>query len=178
MTTPKLTRAYLKKSDKARTKRKQTAYLKKSGSKLEIVHIEAGEVGFFKKSGLALTNYVDVASQSKAGYQEKVVLKPGAYLRKLDLKPQTWQRLEKLFAEVGTVKSVQLQIGKSLKGRKQLVGFVEMGTKKEGTEAIKVLQGKLFRGQKLDLNQAETKSSRGKIVRIRFGGGHGSGDRP
>ncbi|MCP2731936.1 RNA recognition motif domain-containing protein [Limnofasciculus baicalensis] len=79
--------------------------------------------------------------------------------------------LKQVFAEYGTVKSVQLPIDRET-GRVRGFGFVEMGSDAEETAAIEALDGAEWMGRSLKVNKAKPKPEGG-------GGGRrgGGGDR-
>lgn len=76
------------------------------------------------------------------------------------------QDLEDVFAEVGTVESVNIIEDRDT-GRSRGFGFVEMSSKEEGQNAISQLDGKEVDGRNLKVNEAKPRENRG-------GGGGGS----
>ncbi|NMG11164.1 RNA-binding protein [Brasilonema sp. UFV-L1] len=68
--------------------------------------------------------------------------------------------LRQVFAEYGTVKSVQLPIDRET-GRVRGFAFVEMGTEKEEEAAIEALDGAEWMGRNLKVNKAKPKTERG-----------------
>jgi RNA recognition motif-containing protein len=80
--------------------------------------------------------------------------------------------LKHVFAEYGTVKSVQLPMDRET-GRMRGFGFVEMGTEAEETAAIEALDNAEWMGRSLKVNKAKPKSNDGGS----FGGGGGGGRR-
>jgi RNA recognition motif-containing protein len=79
--------------------------------------------------------------------------------------------LEQLFAQHGTVQSVQIIIDRDT-GRSKGFGFVEMGSGDEGQAAIAALHDKDVGGRKLTVNEARPREER-----PRGGGGGGGGGR-
>jgi RNA recognition motif-containing protein len=86
----------------------------------------------------------------------------------------TQENLEEVFAEYGTVKSVQLPTDRET-GRLRGFGFVEMGTEAEETAAIEALDGAEWMGRDLKVNKARPREDRGS--RGNFGGNRGGGSR-
>jgi RNA recognition motif-containing protein len=76
--------------------------------------------------------------------------------------------LREVFAEYGTVKSVQLPTDRET-GRVRGFGFVEMSTEEEEAAAIEGLDGAEWMGRDLKVNKAKPRESRGSS----FGGGGG-----
>ncbi len=74
--------------------------------------------------------------------------------------------LRQVFAEYGTVKSVQLPTDRET-GRVRGFAFVEMGTEAEETAAIESLDGAEWMGRNLKVNKAKPKEDN----RGSFGGG-------
>ncbi len=82
--------------------------------------------------------------------------------------------LEKLFTQVGTVRSVNV-IKDRYTGQSRGFGFVEMSTQQEAQEAIKQFEGYVLEGQKIKVNEARPRENdRGGGGR-RGGGGGGGG---
>ena len=77
------------------------------------------------------------------------------------------QDLEEVFAEIGTVESVNIIRDRDT-GRSRGFGFVEMSSKEEGQNAISQLDGKEVDGRNLKVNEAKPRENRG-------GGGGGGG---
>ncbi len=75
--------------------------------------------------------------------------------------------LKQVFAEYGTVKSVQLPTDRET-GRVRGFAFVEMGTDAEETAAIEGLDGAEWMGRNLKVNKAKPREDRGGSS---FGGG-------
>jgi RNA recognition motif-containing protein len=78
--------------------------------------------------------------------------------------------LQDLFAQHGTVQSVQIIIDRDT-GRSKGFGFVEMGSGDEAQAAIAALHDKEIGGRKLTVNEARPREERGP----RGGGGGGGG---
>ncbi len=94
----------------------------------------------------------------------------------------TTQDLQNLFAQQGTVESVEL-ISDKFTGRSRGFAFVSMATPEEGQKAIQALNGLSIEGRALTVNEARPKEDRpprsggfGGGGRGGFGGGRG-GDR-
>ena len=94
----------------------------------------------------------------------------------------TSQDLQNLFAQQGTVESVEL-ISDKFTGRSRGFAFVSMATPEEGQKAIQALNGLSIEGRALTVNEARPKEDRpprsggfGGGGRGGFGGGRG-GDR-
>ena len=94
----------------------------------------------------------------------------------------TSQDLQNLFAQQGTVESVEL-ISDKFTGRSRGFAFVSMATPEEGQKAIQALNGLSIEGRALTVNEARPKEDRpprsggfGGGSRGGFGGGRG-GDR-
>jgi len=84
------------------------------------------------------------------------------------LSPQvTTEELQALFAQVGTVESVNI-INDRFSGRPRGFGFVEMSSKAEADEAIQKLSGQVLAGSPIVVNEARPQAPRG-------GGGGGGG---
>jgi len=75
--------------------------------------------------------------------------------------------LKQVFAEYGSVKSVQLPTDRET-GRMKGFGFVEMGSEAEEASAIEALDGAEWMGRNLKVNKARPKPDRGSS-----GGGGG-----
>jgi RNA recognition motif-containing protein len=67
--------------------------------------------------------------------------------------------LKNAFSEFGEVSSVKIIIDK-FSGRSKGFGFVEMPSNSEADQAIKALNGKMFSGRSIKVNQAEVKRKR------------------
>ena len=67
--------------------------------------------------------------------------------------------LKNAFSEFGEVSSVKIIIDK-FSGRSKGFGFVEMPNNSEADQAIKALNGKVFSGRSIKVNQAEAKRKR------------------
>ena len=67
--------------------------------------------------------------------------------------------LQQLFAEVGTVESVNL-IEDRETGRSRGFGFVEMSSKEEGAAAIAKFDGTELAGRSLKVNEAKARENR------------------
>ncbi|MFM6188690.1 MAG: RNA recognition motif domain-containing protein [Planktothrix sp.] len=78
--------------------------------------------------------------------------------------------LKKVFADYGTVKSVQLPVDRE-SGRKRGFGFVEMETDAEEEEAIQDLDGAEWMDRVLKVNKARPREER-KPSRGNWGGGN------
>lgn len=94
----------------------------------------------------------------------------------------TTQDLQSMFAQQGTVESVEL-ISDKFTGRSRGFAFVSMATPEEGQKAIQALNGFSIEGRALTVNEARPKEDRpprsggfGGGSRGGFGGGRG-GDR-
>lgn len=85
----------------------------------------------------------------------------------------TEKELNDLFAEVGSVESVQLIIDRSTNQSKGF-GFVQMATDDDTAAAIKQLNGKDVGGRSIIVNEARPMEDR---PRRDFGGGGGYGNR-
>ena len=81
------------------------------------------------------------------------------------------QELEQMFAEVGTVESVNI-IEDRETGRSRGFAFVEMSSQAEGQNAIAQLNGKEVDGRELKVNEAVDRDNRSGGNR---GGGYGGG---
>jgi len=97
----------------------------------------------------------------------------------------TSQDLQSLFAQQGTVESVEL-ISDKFTGRSRGFAFVTMSTPEEGQKCIEALNGFAMDGRNLTVNEARPKEDRpprsggfGGGSRGGFGGGRGGerGDR-
>ena len=93
----------------------------------------------------------------------------------------TSQDLQNLFAQQGTVESVEL-ISDKFTGRSRGFAFVSMATPEEGQKAIQALNGFSIEGRALTVNEARPKEDRpprsggfGGGERRGFGGGGGRG---
>ena len=82
--------------------------------------------------------------------------------------------LRHVFAEYGTVKSVQLPMDRET-GRMRGFGFVEMETEAEETAAIEALDNAEWMGRSLKVNKAKPKSDGGSSGGGRRGAGGGGG---
>jgi cold-inducible RNA-binding protein len=69
------------------------------------------------------------------------------------------QDLEAMFAEIGTVQSVNI-IEDRETGRSRGFAFVEMSSKEEGQNAISTLSGKEIDGRELLVNEAKPREER------------------
>lgn len=78
--------------------------------------------------------------------------------------------LEQLFAQFGSVRSVQI-IQDRMTGRSKGFGFVEMDSDEEAEAAIDALNGSDYGGRALTVNEARPREERGG------GGGGGGGGR-
>lgn len=67
--------------------------------------------------------------------------------------------LRNAFSEFGELSSVKIIIDK-FSGRSKGFGFVEMPSNSEADQAIKALNGKVFNGRSIKVNQAEAKRKR------------------
>jgi RNA recognition motif-containing protein len=67
--------------------------------------------------------------------------------------------LRNAFSEFGEVSSVKIIIDK-FSGRAKGFGFVEMPDNSEADQAIKALNGKVFNGRSIKVNQAEARGKR------------------
>jgi len=86
------------------------------------------------------------------------------------LSPQaTPEELQALFAQVGTVESVNI-INDKFSGRSRGFGFVEMSSKEEAQQAIEKLSGQILAGSPIVVNEARPQGERRD-----FGGGGGGG---
>lgn len=82
--------------------------------------------------------------------------------------------LKQVFAEYGSVKSVQLPIDRET-GRVRGFGFVEMSSETEEGAAIEALDGAEWMGRSLKVNKAKPKPEGGR--RGGNSGGYGGGRR-
>ncbi len=71
----------------------------------------------------------------------------------------TEKDLEQIFSEFGTVVGVKLITDRDT-GRAKGFGFVEMGSKEDGDNAIKNLDGKEVLGRNLRVNEAKPREER------------------
>ena len=97
------------------------------------------------------------------------------------LSPQaTPEELQALFAQVGTVESVNI-INDRFSGRSRGFGFVEMATKEEALAAIEKLSGQEVAGSPIVVNEARPREEKrdfgGGGGRGGYGGGGGGGRR-
>ena len=81
--------------------------------------------------------------------------------------------LSEMFAAHGTVESATVITDRDT-GRSKGFGFVEMSSKSEGEEAIKVLGGKEIDGRALTVNEARPREERSGGGGGSYGGGGGS----
>lgn len=89
------------------------------------------------------------------------------------LSPQvTTDELQALFAQVGTVESVNI-INDKFSGRSRGFGFVEMSSKAEADEAIQKLSGQVLAGSPIVVNEARPQVQRSGGGGGGFGGGGG-----
>ncbi len=89
------------------------------------------------------------------------------------LSPQvTTEELQALFAQVGTVESVNI-INDKFSGRSRGFGFVEMSTKESADEAIQKLSGQVLAGSRIVGNEARPPASRSGGGGGGYGGGGG-----
>lgn len=72
----------------------------------------------------------------------------------------TQDNLIQVFAEYGTVKSVQIPTDRET-GRMRGFAFVEMGTEEEESAAIEALDGAEWMGRDLKVNKAKPREERG-----------------
>jgi RNA recognition motif-containing protein len=89
------------------------------------------------------------------------------------------QDLEDVFAEFGTVESVNIIEDRDT-GRSRGFGFVEMSSDQEAQNAITELDGKEVDGRNLKVNEAKPRENRGGGGgggRGGYGGGGGGGSR-
>ncbi len=82
--------------------------------------------------------------------------------------------LEGVFAEFGTVQSVQI-IQDRETGRSKGFGFVEMSTDEEAQAAIAGLNQREWDGRRLTVNEAKPREERGGGGGRGYGGGGGRG---
>lgn len=82
----------------------------------------------------------------------------------------TPEELQTLFAQVGTVESVNI-INDRFSGRSRGFGFVEMATKEEAMAAIEKLSGQEVAGSPIVVNEARPREEK----RDFGGGGYGGG---
>ena len=83
----------------------------------------------------------------------------------------TEEDMRELIAQAGTVETVRI-ITDQFTGRPRGFGFVEMATKEEATNAVEMLNGRLFRDRNLVVDEARPQPQRGA-----GGGGGPRGDR-
>ena len=69
--------------------------------------------------------------------------------------------LRNAFSEFGEVSSVKI-ITDKFSGRNKGFGFVEMPDNSEPDQAIKALNGKVFNGRSIKVNQAEVRGKRAR----------------
>jgi RNA recognition motif-containing protein len=89
----------------------------------------------------------------------------------------TSDELQTLFSQSGTVESVSLVTDRDT-GRPRGFGFIEMGSKAEGEDAITRFNGTELNGRSLTVNEAKPRENRGGSGGGRsggFGGGGGGG---
>ena len=86
----------------------------------------------------------------------------------------TSQDLQNLFAQQGTVESVEL-ISDKFTGRSRGFAFVTMATPEEGQKAIQALNGFAMEGRNLTVNEARPKEDRPPRTGGFGGGGRGFG---
>src|SRR5262245_37795128 len=84
----------------------------------------------------------------------------------------TSQDIQELFAQAGTVESVNL-VEDRMTGRPRGFAFVEMSTKEEATAAIDQFNGKELAGRALKVNEARPRENRGGGGGRGFGGNRG-----
>ncbi|CEJ46651.1 RNA recognition motif domain-containing protein [Umezakia ovalisporum] len=82
----------------------------------------------------------------------------------------TQETLTAVFAEYGSVKSVQLPTNRET-GQLRGFGFVEMATQEEETAAIEALDGAEWMGRDLKVNKAKPRENRNTFSGNRGGGG-------
>ena len=91
------------------------------------------------------------------------------------LSPQvTTEELQALFAQVGTVESVNI-INDKFSGRSRGFGFVEMSSKEEAQQAIEKLSGQVLGGSPIVVNEARPQGEKRDFGG--GGGGYGGGGR-
>src|SRR5216684_6516825 len=73
----------------------------------------------------------------------------------------TAEDVRELFQHAGTVGAVRI-ITDQFTGRSRGFGFVEMATREEAAEAIKMLNGRLFRDRDLVVDEARPQPQRGR----------------
>ena len=83
----------------------------------------------------------------------------------------TEDQLQAMFAEAGEVMSVKVITGR-MTGQPRGFAFVEMGSKREGQNAISMMNGRMVEGRTLTVNEARPQSPKGH-----GGGGRGRGYR-
>jgi RNA recognition motif-containing protein len=84
----------------------------------------------------------------------------------------TSQDLEQMFAQAGTVQSVNLVADRDT-GQSRGFAFVEMSTNEEAVAAIDQFNGKELGGRSLKVNEARPRENRGGGGRGPGGGGRG-----
>ncbi len=84
----------------------------------------------------------------------------------------TEDELKELFSEAGEVVSVKI-ITDRMTGQSKGFGFIEMGSKQEGQQAISMINGRLVEGRPLTVNEAKPPQQRGGGSFGRRGGGRG-----
>jgi RNA recognition motif-containing protein len=91
------------------------------------------------------------------------------------LSPQaTPEELQALFAQVGTVESVNI-INDRFSGRSRGFGFVEMATKEEALAAIEKLSGQEVAGSPIVVNEARPREEKRDFGGGGSRGGYGGG---
>ena len=85
----------------------------------------------------------------------------------------TNEDLQRLFEPSGTVESAAVIMDRDT-GRSKGFGFVEMGSRKEGEDAIEALNGTEINGRSLTVNEARPREERGGGGGGSRGGGGGS----
>jgi RNA recognition motif-containing protein len=78
----------------------------------------------------------------------------------------TEDEVDLLFSDFGTVESVEL-VKDRFSGQSKGFGFVEMRSNAEADKAIKGLNGKLFQGRTIKVNQVQPKAKSKKGPRRR-----------
>ena len=86
----------------------------------------------------------------------------------------TEENIRELFEPYGSVVKVSLITDRDT-GRSKGFGFVEMGSKNEGENAINELNGKDLLGRALNVNEARPRESSGDRGGFRGGGRSGNG---
>jgi hypothetical protein len=82
-------------------------------------------------------------------------------LRRESLVPSDEEDVRELFQHAGTLGSVRI-VTDQFTGRSRGFGFVEMATREEGVEAIKMLNGRLFRDRHLVVDEARPQPQRSR----------------